>query len=89
MQKTPHTPLWVFLVYASIETRRGALWLILGTLLFTLYCVPWAQLFPQPAWLAQIFLLEDWEWFWMMLPFIAWYWLALRWVDKHQPWPES
>lgn len=88
MQKTDKTPLWVFLAYSSIETRRGAWLLIISCILFTAYCVPWASLFPENALLGKVFLLEDWEWFAMMIPFTLWYYLALRWADKHQAWSE-
>jgi len=86
MQKTPNTPMWVFLALSSIETRRGALWLVWSSLLFTLYCVPWGHYFQDRAWVAAMFLIEDWEWFAMMLPMTFWYWLSMRWVDKNGGW---
>lgn len=86
MQKTQNTPLWVFLALSSIETRRGALWLVWSSLLFTLYCVPWGHYFQDRAWVTAMFLIEDWEWFAMMLPMTFWYWLSMRWVDKNGGW---
>ncbi|ANE57584.1 hypothetical protein [Methylomonas sp. DH-1] len=86
MQKTPNTPLWVFLALSSIETRRGALWLVWSSLLFTLYCVPWGHYFQGSAWVATMFLIEDWEWFAMMMPMTLWYWMSMRWVDKNGGW---
>lgn len=82
MVKTDKTPLWVFLAFASIETRKGALILIWISLLFTLYCIPWSLYVAHP-WISKIFLIDDWNWFAMMVPIIIWYWLGLRWADKH------
>ena len=86
MQKTEKIPLWVFLALSSIETRRGALWLICSSVVFTVYCVPWVMYFKDQAWVVELFLIEDWEWFAMMLPMTAWYWLSMRWVDKNGGW---
>lgn len=86
MQKTDKTPLWVFLALSSIETRRGALWLIWSSVLFTTYCIPWVLYFKDQVWVAKLFLIDDWEWFAMMLPMTAWYWLSMRWVDKNGGW---
>jgi hypothetical protein len=35
---------------------------------------------------SQLFLITDWEWFAMMLPLTAWYWLSVRWIDKNRGW---
>lgn len=87
MQKTDKTPLWVFLAFSSIETRRGASILLWSSLLFTVYCIPWSALFEGNAWLGTFFLIDDWSWVAMMLPVSFWYWLSLRWVDKNTGWP--
>lgn len=86
MQKSDDMPLWVFLAFSSIERRRTALWLIGSCVAFTLYCVPWAVLFPDPAWLGTLFLIDDWSWFLTMVPLTAWYWLSLRWLDSRERW---
>jgi hypothetical protein len=85
MEKKDDMPLWVFLAFSSIETRKGALILIVSSVLFTLYCVPWVLFFKQ-SWIASVFLIDDWSWVLTMLPLVLWYWLSLRWVDKHQYW---
>jgi len=88
MQKTDTTPLWVYLAFSSITTRQGALWLIASCVAFSLYCIPWIQVFPSNDWLARLFLIDNWSWFASMIPLTAWYWLSLKWVDQHLGWPE-
>ena len=82
MKKTDDMPIWVFLAFSSIETRKAALWLIGSCVAFTLYCVPWANLYEQPAWLKRVFLLDDWSWFAWMVPLTFWYYLSLKWLDR-------
>ena len=86
MQKTEEMPLWVFLAFSSIDTRKGALTLIWAAVAFTLYCVPWSLLLPAQSSLAKLFLIEDWSWLTMMVPMLVWYWMSLKWVDKHSAW---
>ena len=87
MKKTDTTPFWVFLAYANIETRKGALILLWSSLVFTFYCIPWPIYFNgDDGWVAKLFLIEDWSWFAMMLPMTAWYWLSLKWMDKNGNW---
>lgn len=86
MEKTRNMPMWVYLVYASIEARRTALWIIYASVLFTLYCIPWASLSQAPAWVKTLFLLDDWTWFLTMVPMTIWYWLAFRWADNNAAW---
>jgi uncharacterized membrane protein len=82
-------PLWVFLAFSSIETRKGALILIGACALFSIYCLPWPLFFDSPDWFAKIFLIDDWSWVAMMLPITLWYWLSLKWVDKNSGWKNS
>lgn len=86
MQKTDKTPLWVYLAFSMIERRKEALWLIWACVIFTLYCVPWAQLPIAQPWFAKVFLIEDWSWAAMMVPITLWYWLSLRWADANAVW---
>ncbi|MFI3187641.1 MAG: hypothetical protein QX198_16835 [Methylococcaceae bacterium] len=86
MKKTDTTPLWVFLAFSSIETRKGALILIWSSILFSLYCIPWVSYFSDNDWVVKLLLIDDWEWFAMMMPMVAWYWVSLRWVDKNSGW---
>jgi len=86
MQKDDNMPLWVFLALSSIETRKGALLLIWSSLLFSLYCIPWSLLYEGNPWISKLFLIDDWEWFAMMLPMTFWYWLSMKWVDKNRGW---
>ena len=88
MQKDDNMPWWVFLALSSIETRKAGLILVWSSLIFSVYCIPWAIYFAQP-WVSQLFLIDDWEWFAMMLPMTAWYWLSLKWVDKNRGWQTS
>ena len=86
MKKTDTTPLWVFLAFSSIETRKGALILIWSSILFSLYCIPWVSYFSDNDWVVKLLLIDNWEWFAMMMPMVAWYWVSLRWVDKNSGW---
>jgi predicted MFS family arabinose efflux permease len=85
MKISDNTPLWVTLAYGNINTRKSALILIVCSVIFTVYCFPWAH-FSQHPMVARLFLIKDWSWFAVMLPMIVWYWLSLKWVDKHEAW---
>jgi len=85
MKLTENTPLWVKLAYASIETRKVALILVLSNLVFTFYCVPWVQ-YSADVIVGKLFLIDDWSWFSVMLPMTMWYWIGMRWVDKYDGW---
>lgn len=74
MERTDNMPLWVFLAFMSIETRKGALILTWCSFAFTLFCIPLS------------YYLNDWWWLGMMVPITLWYWLSLQWVDKHSAW---
>ena len=86
MEKSDDIPLWVFLAFSSIETRKGALLLIWASLIFCIYCIPWALLFLDNGWVATLFLIDDWSWIAMMAPVVLWYWMSLRWVDRNSGW---
>ncbi len=86
MEKKDNMPLWVFLAFSSINTRRGALILIRSCILFTIYCVPWSLLIVDQPWVNQVFLIDDWSWLAMMVPMVLWYYLSLRWIDKNKAW---
>jgi len=86
MEKKDSTPLWVFLAFSSINTRKGALILIWSCIIFTLYCIPWVKFFAEQEWVAKIFRIDDWSWLAMMIPMVIWYWLSLRWADKNSAW---
>ena len=88
MEKKDSTPLWVFLAFSSINTRKGALILIWLCIIFTLYCIPWVKFFADQEWVAKIFLIDDWSWLAMMIPMVIWYLLSLRWVDKNSAWDD-
>ena len=89
MEKKDDTPMWVFLAFSSINTKKGALSLIAACIVFTLYCIPWVQFFPDQSLVQTLFLIEDWEWVAMMVPMTLWYCLSLRWMDNHQAWPDK
>jgi hypothetical protein len=89
MEKTNKTPIWVFLAYSSINTRKGALLLINACILFTIYCIPWPLLMPESELIKSIFLIDDWSWLAMMVPIVIWYILALKWMDKNNGWEQE
>lgn len=88
MEKTKDMPLWVFLAFSSINTRKMAMILIWSSILFTLYSFPWSA-FTGNTVVAKIFIIDDWSWPAIMIPICLWYWLSLRWIDKHAAWPSS
>jgi hypothetical protein len=89
MEKTDKMPLWVFLAFSSIETRKAALILIYSCVVFSIYCIPWVLLLPAQEWLGSIFLIDDWSWLAMMVPMTLWYVLSLRWVDQKGDWKSA
>lgn len=86
MKKTDTTPVWVFLAFSSIESRKGALMLIWGSFIFSIYSIPWVNYFSGNPWVAKLFLIDDWEWFLMTLPMTVWYGFSLKWIDKNGGW---
>ena len=88
MTKTKNTPLWVFLAFSSIETRKGALMLIWACALFSVYCLPWSLMLGDAIGELgkQILVIDDWEWIAMMAPMTLWYIISLIWMDKHDGW---
>ena len=86
MEKTKEMPIWVFLAFSSIESRRTAMWLIYSCIGFSVYCIPWSLLASDFDWVGKIFLIDDWSWLAMMVPMTFWYFLSLRWVDKNTGW---
>lgn len=86
MEKTDDMPLWVFLAFSSINTRKGAFILLWSCVIFTVYCLPWALFFTGHGWIVKVFMIEDWSWVAMMVPISLWYWLSLKWLDDHKGW---
>jgi hypothetical protein len=89
MEKEDDIPVWVFLAFSSIKSRKGALLLIWSCVAFSIYCIPWSLTFTQQEWIQELFLIEDWSWFAMMLPITLWYWSSLRWVDRNSKWQDA
>ena len=89
MEKKDNIPMWVYLAFSSITSRKGALVLIWSSLAFSLYCIPWHPLFPTHHWVERVFLIDGWSWFAMMIPVTIWYWLGLRWMDRRALWPQA
>lgn len=83
--KSNDIPMWVFLAFSSIKTRKGALILSWCSVIFSLYCIPW-PLFSNAEIIKTIFLIDDWSWIAMMIPIVIWYWMSLRWVDRQDAW---
>lgn len=88
MEKTDNMPIWVFLAFSSIATRKAALLLIWACAVFSIYCIPWSMFFAGQDWVKKLFLIEDWSWIAMMAPITLWYWLSLRWVDHNMGWED-
>jgi len=88
MEKTKNMPLWVFLAFSSIETRKMALILTWVSVVFTLYCIPWVN-YTDSSLVKTLFLIDDWSWAAIMVPICLWYWLSIRWLDKNSAWPST
>ncbi len=86
MEKKDNMPLWVFLAFSSLNTRKAALILIWSSAVFTLYCIPWSLFFAEQGWVSKVFIIDDWSWLAMMVPVVIWYWLSLKWIDKNAAW---
>ena len=89
MEKTEKMPIWVFLAFSSIETRKGALILIWACAIFSLYCIPLPLFFENNELVKTLFLIDDWSWIAMMAPITFWYWISLKWVDNNSGWEKS
>jgi len=86
MVKTDNMPIWVFLAFSSISTRKGALVLIWASIVFAIYTIPWSGLFANNEWISSLFLIDDWSWFAMMVPITFWYWISMKWLDRNAGW---
>ncbi|MES0327558.1 MAG: hypothetical protein ABUK13_05140 [Gammaproteobacteria bacterium] len=89
MEKTEKMPIWVFLAFSSIETRKGALILIGACAIFSLYCIPFPLFFENNELIKTLFLIDDWSWIAMMAPITFWYWISLKWLDNNSGWKKS
>lgn len=89
MEKTDNMPIWVYLAFSSITTRKGALLLILSSIVFSLYCIPWSLFFATHPWVGYVFLIDNWSWVAMMSPIPIWYWISLMWVDRNVGWANT
>ena len=78
-------PLWVLLAFSSIQKRNHAIILIWASIMFALYCLPWAS-FTNNEIVSSLFLIDDWSWIMMMVPICLWYILSLRWMDNNKAW---
>jgi hypothetical protein len=88
MKQIDNTPLWVSLAWDSVPTRKIAMWIITSCVVFALYCVPWVKFSAHPT-VEKLFLIDDWWWSAPMIPLIIWYWISLKWVDKHNAWEDA
>ncbi len=86
--KRENTPIWAYLPFASVETRKGAYALIWCNVLCSLYCVPWSQYFIGVDWVAKIFVIDHWYWFAAMIAITVWYCLSFRRIIGSNAWPE-
>lgn len=85
MKVSETTPMWVQLAWGNVGARKIAVWMIVFCVLFMLYCIPWTQFSSHPV-VAKLSLINDWYWAGSMLPLTIWYWLSLKWVDRHNAW---
>ena len=81
-------PIWVLLAFSSIQKRKSAIMLIWASIIFTIYCLPWANYINNEI-VVTLFLVDDWSWVAMMIPVCIWYFLCLRWMDHNKAWGSS
>ncbi len=88
MVKTKNTPIWVFLAFSAIETRKGALFLVWFSVVFSVYSLPWSLILGDALGElgSQLLLIDDWSWIAMMIPMTAWYVISLKWMDNNEGW---
>jgi len=88
MIKTKNTPLWVFLAFSAIESRKGALILIWACVAFSIYSLPWVLFLGDKLGETGKFILfvDDWSWIGMMVPITLWYCASLIWMDRNDGW---
>ena len=75
MEKKDSIPLWVFFGLSAINTRKGALILFGACFACGVILIPVS------------YYLKDWSWAGLTFVVAFWYWLCIRWVDKHATWP--
>ena len=80
MKKKDNMPLWVFLSLVNLETRKAARLLVSCTLVCGLVFLPLPYLLDDWSWM------DVFNWSGMMFAITLWYWLSIRWVDKHSSW---
>lgn len=80
MDRKDNMPMWVFLALASIDTRKIGMMLVWACLIFALGFLPLPLLLDNWTWLEVL------EWSGVLYPMTLWYWLSIRWVDKHSSW---
>lgn len=81
-------PIWVLLAFSSIQKRKHAIILIWACIIFTFYCLPWANFIHYEI-ISTLFLIDDWSWIAMMIPICLWYLLCLRWMDQNNGWENA
>ena len=81
-------PVGVLLAFSSIHKRKHAIILIWSSIIFSLYCLPWATLIKNDI-VSMLFLIDDWSWIAMMIPICIWYILSLRWMDNNNGWEQA
>jgi hypothetical protein len=87
MNESKKMPFWVLLAFSSIRKRKHAIMLIWASILFSLYCLPWAT-FSSNEIISRLFLIDDWSWVAMMIPICIWYILSLKWMDNNNGWQQ-
>ncbi len=86
MKRKDSMPAWVYLALSSIESRKGALVLVWISVVTMVYCVPWSNIVGKDKWITKLFLCDDWTWAAIMVPVTLWYWMSMKWIDKHSSW---
>jgi hypothetical protein len=90
MKRTDNMPIWVTPHFRVPQPENGFVADVgLCGVVCSGSCIPSRLVLPGRAWVMQLFLINDWSWFAMMLPITFWYWLSVRWIDNHSGWLET
>lgn len=86
MERKENMPMWVFFGLSSINSRKGAMWLVWSCFVCSILFMPWVSLIPGINFIPESVKLDNWDWAVPTFLITLWYWLCVRWVDKHSSW---
>lgn len=86
MEKKDNMPLWVFFGISSINTRKGGMMLVWSCVVCGILFLPWTTWVPSMNFIPKDYRIDDLSWAAPTFLIAGWYWMCVRWVDKHSNW---